>query len=134
MTLRKKEVIRRFLNGEQSGRASREELREVNGYNTIIGYGWAVYALDFGDTMALFGDGYSTDNDAVGWARYSGQSVQHIQEIKGMLEKHGRDYVVVDYQFQLGDLQALANPQDSIRKLIEKHEVEPRQGEGYLPR
>lgn len=138
MSMSKRKLLERFLAGGDSGTASRLSLREIDGVRCVVGYNWAVYAADLGDGVALFGDGYKSNGDNVGWAGYSsnGQSTQHMQEIKGMLHEHGVPYVVVDAQLRCGKT-LRGGPQigdvDDLDAFVREHEVDPRDGTGYLP-
>lgn len=128
--MRKYDLITRYLNSDKNtGKASRLSLHEVNGYETIIGYGWAVYCLKFYGNHFLFGDGYATKGNNVGWAGYSGQTTQHMQEIKGMLEENDEDYTVVDYRLEKSELYNLE--ESDIRDIVLENQVES-QGTGYI--
>jgi hypothetical protein len=131
MTLAKEDMIQRFLDGEESGSASREEIDVVEGWRCIIGYGWAVYAADLGEKFALFGDGYKSKGTDVGWAGYSGQTTQHLQEIKAALETGGHEYVVVD---QAVTKLEIGNRTHTPAEAAEKNQVEKRETTGYLYR
>lgn len=154
MTLPKRELIERFLDGDGSAPdASREQLRtlvrggaatateqvlfstddpshdeEPQQYRCIIGYGHAVYAAEVNDGQyALFGDGYASHNTDVGWAGYSGQTTQHLQELKGMFEEHDVPYTVVDYQLSVSEIHS----GESLAGIVLAHETKPAPGDGY---
>ena len=124
--MRKYDLITRYLNGKKNtGKASRLSLHD----ETIIGYGWAVYCMRFNGKHLLFGDGYATKGNNVGWAGYSGQTTQHMQEIKGMLEENGEDYTVVDYRLEKSELDNL--DESDILDIVLENQVES-QGTGYI--
>lgn len=131
MTIAKSTMIQRFLHGNHTGKASREELRLLNGTLCVVGYGWAVYAADLGDRYVLFGDGYKTRGNNVGWAGYSGTTTAHLQEIKGAFEERGVDYVVVDFRLEDQDV---LDSEFSFAEIIEEYQVEKRESTGYLYR
>jgi len=130
MTLSNHDLIERFLAGCSDGRAARMEIETINGVRCIVGYGWAVYAADMGDTIALFGDGYRTEGDNVGWAGYSGTTTGHLQEIKGAMVETDRKFAVADYAFEVSELRD-GTPPDQI---VREQEVEPRDYTGHLYR
>ena len=140
MTISKRELIERFLDGDDSiPDASRERVQLlVRGgpsaveyaqkYRCIIGYDHAVYAAEVNEGQyALFGDGYATHNTDVGWAGYSGQTTQHLQEIKGMFEEHDVPYTVVDKRLSVAHITA----GESLAGIVLSHETEPAPGDGY---
>lgn len=129
MTLPKDELIARFLDGGTAGTASNMEIRTINGYRCIVGYGWAVYAADLIGEYALFGDGYKTTETHVGWAGYSGTTTQHLQEIKGALEATDEPFRVVDEPLTMSNLR---DDELDLEAFTAKHEVEPRETTGYL--
>lgn len=131
MTLSKTDLIERFLSGATAGRASREEIKAINGYRCIVGYGWAVYAADLVGEYALFGDGYKTRGTHVGWAGYSGTTTGHLQEIKGVLEAKDAPYRVVGGALTESKL---AKGDFDLEAYVEENEVEPREATGYLYR
>lgn len=131
MTLANRDLIERFLDGRESGKASRMEIRTRDGYRLLVGYGWAIYAADLGDKFALFGDGYKTNDTHVGWAGYSGTTTGHLQDIKRMLEERDEEYIVVDHQTEYNDFNLDAF---DIEERAEAEEVEPRETTGYLYR
>lgn len=131
MTIAKSVMIDRFLHGIPNEKASREEVESVNNLVSIVGYGWAIYAVKFGHEVLLFGDGYKTKKTNVGWAGYSGQTTQHLQEIKGALEETNKNYTVVDYQLRKSELENFENPHEELSQIVEENEVEARDGTGY---
>ena len=133
MTESKQTVINRYIEGGTRGTASRFEIKLLNGYRCIVGYGWAIYAAyPIDGEYVLFGDGYKTDSTNVGWAGYSGTTTQHIQEIKSGFEVEGAPYTVADTRPTTSDLE-----QDAAYDLptvVEENEVEPLDTTGYYYR
>lgn len=132
----KEQLFREFAEGEsQYGSASNTAIQMIADRRVLVGYGYAVYALDLsgvGDVaadFALFGDGYASDNSAVGWAGYSGTTTQHLQEIKAALEAVDAEFAVVDRRLETGQLDDV-----SVAELIEERAVEPQEYTGHLYR
>jgi hypothetical protein len=87
-----------------------------------------VYAAEVNDGQyALFGDGYASHNTDVGWAGYSGQTTQHLQELKGMFEEHDVPYTVVDYRLSVVEITA----GESLAGIVLTHRTKPAPGDGY---
>lgn len=118
----KTDMIRdRFL-ADRDGKASRMRSTTVDDYRCIVGYGWAVYAVDMGDFVALFGDGYATHDTDVGWAGYSGSTTGHLQDIKRVMGDDQIPFKVIDARPTVEYTRGHSVP----RELVRQNEVEPR--------
>lgn len=101
-------VAELFLAGATSGQGWNMRVTMINGLSSIVGYGWAVYAMDVPGRKVVFGDGFKTDNTHVGWAGYSNTTTQHIHQILSAFDDRGVDYTVVDLRPELEEMYDLA--------------------------
>jgi len=80
MTYSNADLVRRFAEGESTGKASNMEIVETDGGDrAIVGYGHAVYALSAGDDRF-------DDVVFVGWSGASSSTTQHIAECKRRID------------------------------------------------